>query len=104
MSHHEDVSFLEEYARPSVRDYTLLTLGSLLVVTVVLVQEDLGWWAALPLLIGAISVLTAWTVGPALVLLAVMLVLNFAARGAGAYLGELPIDPVSLVLAVCLLV
>jgi hypothetical protein len=62
------------------QDYALLSLVGLLFVTVVLVQEGLDWWAALPLGAGALGVLLPGAVSPSLVLFAVMtlLVIRFS--------------------------
>jgi len=39
--------------RPIVRDYALVSLGALSVITLLLVQLGLGWWSALPLLVAS---------------------------------------------------
>src|SRR5437773_2094054 len=44
----------DEGGGPGARDYTLLGLAGLLVITVGLVQENRGWWAAAPLAGGAV--------------------------------------------------
>jgi hypothetical protein len=64
---------------PGARDYALLALAGLLIVAVVLVQEDLGWWAAAPLAVGALGVLVPGLVGPTVVLLLLLVLL--AAQG-----------------------
>jgi hypothetical protein len=51
-----------------VRNCTTLCLGALLVLVVVLVQDGLRWWSALPALIGTIALLAHWGAGPPLVL------------------------------------
>jgi hypothetical protein len=58
-------------AHPAVRQYTLFSVVALLLLTVLLVQRDMGWWGMLPVLAGAISLLTHWTLGPATVVMLV---------------------------------
>jgi hypothetical protein len=60
-----------------VRDYTLLSLASLLILGLVLFLEDLGLWALIPVLIGCLSLLRARGGGPALTLFPLLLVLAF---------------------------
>lgn len=66
-----------EAMRPSVRDYTLVSVAALLVVGAVLLHEGLGYWATLAvLLVGAAGAVANWGLAPQLVLLLVTLVLG----------------------------
>jgi hypothetical protein len=58
-------------SHPAVRQYTLFSVVALLLLTVLLVQRDLGWWGMLPVLAGALSLLIHWTLGPATVVMLV---------------------------------
>jgi hypothetical protein len=55
-------------ARPIVRDYTIASLSALLIMLLVL-SEGFGMWSVVPLVIGALGVLTSGSFGPPLVLL-----------------------------------
>jgi hypothetical protein len=60
-----------------VRDYTLLSLASLLILGLLLFLEGLGLWAMIPVLVGCLSVLRAKGGGPAVTLFLLLLVLYF---------------------------
>ena len=60
-----------------VRDYSLLSFASLLILGLVLFLEDLHLWALLPILVGCLSVLRAKGGGPALTLFPLLLILAF---------------------------
>jgi hypothetical protein len=60
-----------------VRDYTLLSLASLLILGLLLFLEGLGLWAMIPVLVGCVSVLRAKGGGPAVTLFLLLLVLAF---------------------------
>lgn len=95
----------EVSTRPGVRDYALLGGAALLIVTVLLVQEDAGLWALLPLLIGVAGLAGRWVAAPPLVLLLVLGLFlvqhgrwgRFAAERRGSGMGD-------VVLATALLV
>jgi hypothetical protein len=69
---HEVATVLPEeedpLGHPALRDYTVVCLVGLLVVAVILIQEGLGWYGLLPVLVGAVSLLARWSIGPPLVL------------------------------------
>jgi hypothetical protein len=54
--------------RPIVRDYMIVCLVSLFLIMLLLLQEGLGWWSIVPVLLGAIGILTTWGLFPSLVL------------------------------------
>src|SRR5262249_4341985 len=56
---------------PAVRDYTIAAITAALLVGILLYMEGLGWWALLPVLLGSLTALARWSVGPALMLLTV---------------------------------
>lgn len=62
-------------SRPSVRDYALLTAAALLVVAVLLVEAEAGWWALAAVAIGLGGLLARWVVAPPLILFGTTLVL-----------------------------
>jgi hypothetical protein len=68
----------------AARNYTLLCLGSLLVVLLALLSYDLPGplWALLPLLIGTTAVVAHWSAGPPLLVGSVVVVL---ATNSGGY-------------------
>jgi hypothetical protein len=75
----DDVSTL-----PGVRAYMLLCLVSLLVITVILVQYDIGYLALVPLLAGSVSSMAGWVIGPPVVIGTVVWLLvmtNITLRG-----------------------
>jgi hypothetical protein len=53
---------------PAVRHYTLFCLASLLLLVVCLFERGLGWYCAIPALIGVSSLLMRWGLGPPMVL------------------------------------
>jgi hypothetical protein len=63
--------------QPEIRDYRMLAVAALLLVTVILVQEEVGWWAAMPLVLGVLGILRPGAVGPVLVTFLMVLVLGF---------------------------
>ncbi len=62
-------------SRPSVRDYSILSLTALLLMLPLLVEEGFDVWAFLPLLIGAVGILLSWSIGPPFVILGLMVML-----------------------------
>jgi hypothetical protein len=84
------------------RDYTLLCLTALMVVTAVLVQTDLGWWGLLPMLLGGAAVVARWGSGPPVVLLALVMVLLIHRRrwGSVGYGDSTPLTDLLLAWAV----
>ncbi len=80
---------LDPRSHPAVRNYTLLCLAALLVLTLGLAQLDVGGLALLPLLAGSIAVAACWSIGPPLVLLCLSGVLfgQLRARGRGLLSG-----------------
>ena len=60
-----------------VRDYSILSFASLLILGLLLFLGDLGLWALLPILVGCLSVLRARGGGPALTLFPLLLILAF---------------------------
>jgi hypothetical protein len=62
---------------PAVRDYTLVGVSALLILTLGLSQDGLGWWSVLPALVGSVTLLVHWSIGPPLVLL-LLIVLTLA--------------------------
>jgi hypothetical protein len=61
--------------RPIVRDYSIVSLAALLLMTLLLVDGGFKYWSVLPLLVGAIGILTNWLIAPVLVLLNLMVLL-----------------------------
>lgn len=59
----------EDAVPQGTREYTLLTVVSLLFLTAVLWQEGLGYWGLLPGLVGALAMLARWSTGPPIVLI-----------------------------------
>jgi hypothetical protein len=55
-------------AHPAVRNYMLFCLASLLLLVVCLSERRLGWWCLIPSMIGALTLLMQWGLGPPLVL------------------------------------
>jgi hypothetical protein len=76
---------LDPRSHPAVRNYTLLCLAALLVLTLGLAQLDVGGLALLPLLAGSVAVAACWSIGPPLVLLCLagVLFVQLRARGRG---------------------
>src|SRR5262245_46017890 len=66
--------------RPSVRDYWLVGAFALLVLTVVLQQEEIGYLSVLPLVVGALGLATNSSVAPPLMLALVALGMVFRNR------------------------
>jgi hypothetical protein len=60
---------------PAVRNYTLLCLAGLLLLSLVLMGHVLGPWALLPALVGFVALLSRWRAGPPMVLLTVAFLL-----------------------------
>lgn len=85
MSSADDTSHEDRPADDGERDYALVALGGLFLVFLMLLQEDFGWWAVIPPLAGTLGVLTAWGVGPAVVLFFVLVL--FAARNLPPLIG-----------------
>lgn len=56
-------------SHPAVQQYMILCLVSLLSLTVILVQRGLDWWSLFPLLIGVLTFLANWSLGPPILLL-----------------------------------
>jgi hypothetical protein len=61
--------------RPIVRDYSIVSLAALGLMTLLLVEAQFSYWSIVPLLIGAIGIVAGWTAGPALVLLSMLVML-----------------------------
>jgi hypothetical protein len=51
-----------------VRDYRLVCLVALIMLTLLLLEEGFGIWAGLPMILGGVGVLARWGLGPILVL------------------------------------
>lgn len=65
----------KEAPAPSlVRDYTLITLVSLLITSLLLYKDGPGLWTLVPLTVGAVAVLGRWSGGPPLFLLSLLVV------------------------------
>jgi hypothetical protein len=62
-------------ARPVVRDYLIVSLAALLIITLILLEEGLHFWSVLPLMLGSIGLVSNWTLGPSLTLLSLMMLL-----------------------------
>jgi hypothetical protein len=75
-----------------VRDYSLMCLVALMLVTVVLLNDGLTWWSVMPLLLGLVSLLTSWSVGPPLLLLLLTTLLVFRNQLVGRWGGYRPAD------------
>jgi hypothetical protein len=73
----QDKPAVDPNQHPAVRDYTLLGVGALLVMALMLAQSGLGWWSALPAVVGTVTLLVHWNIGPPLVLL-LLVVLTLA--------------------------
>jgi hypothetical protein len=73
---------------PGVRNYTLLCLVSLLILTAILVQRDIGWLALVPLLAGSVSSMAGWVIGPPVVIGTVAWLLVAGTFGFRLFLGE----------------
>jgi len=81
--------------RPIVRDYSIVSLAALLLMTLLLVEGGFKFWSVLPLLIGAIGILTNWLIAPFLVLLNLMVLLLLQRAIQGAFWRTQP-DPMVL--------
>ncbi len=90
-------------ASPNGLDYAILALAGLGFVTVVLVQEGLDWWAALPFAVGALGIAFPGSVSPSLVLILVTILLvmrlSFVVSPLGHRLGTSPLADLLLAVA-----
>ena len=82
-------------SRPSVRDYSILSLTALLLMLPLLVEEGFDVWAFLPLLLAAIGILLSWSIGPGLVVLGLMIMLLVQKNSLGP-LGLLHADSIAM--------
>jgi hypothetical protein len=57
-------------SHPAVRNYMLFCLASLFLLVMCLADRGLEWWGLVPALIGCLTLLTHWSHGPPLVLVA----------------------------------
>jgi hypothetical protein len=67
-------------AHPAVRNYTLFCLTALFLQVVCLADRGLEWWCLMPALIGGVSLLAHWSIGPPLLLLSLIGLLLSQAR------------------------
>jgi hypothetical protein len=65
----------ERVDRPVVRDYRIVCLLSLLILTLVLLDAGYELWSLLPLLLGGVGIIAHWVGSPMLVLFSLMLIL-----------------------------
>ncbi len=87
------------------RDYLLLSLASLLVIVVVLVEQGLGLWSAIPLVMGAIGVLIPGSISVPFVLLGILFLISLQPWIVGVWFGwdTEPAWPLVLIMAAAVL-
>jgi hypothetical protein len=56
-------------SHPAVRHTTLACLAALLFLLMALMDQGVGWWALLPVLIGSLALVANWSSGPPMVIL-----------------------------------
>ncbi len=66
-----------------VRDYKLMGLIALLLVTVVLLHDGMSYWSAVVLLLGLVSLQTSWSIGPPLLMMVLTILMVFRNRITG---------------------
>ena len=64
-----------------VRSYLLFCFAALFCMVPVLLLMDMDLWCILPLVLGALSLITNWRAGPIFVLLSLTLIISLRARG-----------------------
>ncbi len=65
-------------AHPAVRNYLFFCLTALFLVVACLVDRNLGWWCLVPAVVGVLTLLLHWSLGPPLVLAVLAGILGFS--------------------------
>jgi hypothetical protein len=88
-------------ANELVRDYRIVCFVALVILTLILVQEGYALWSLLPLLLGCAGIAANWSLAPALVLFALMVLLMLRSwfLGIPSWFRNEPLDVAHLLLA-----
>ncbi len=87
---------------PAVRNYTLFSLASMFLLVVCLADRGLGWWCLMPAVVGGLSLLAHWSIGPPLVIVSLtgLLLSSSRYRPVYPYWGRDPV-PTAMDLLLC---
>ena len=83
MATREKSAPVDRTARPLVRDYMILCEVALVFLALILAGAGFDWWSVLPLLFGSIGLVAGWSIGPALVLFCLVVLLSLRAQFLG---------------------
>src|SRR5262245_50066829 len=92
------------WAIPAVRGYSLVSLGALLIAALILLQDEAGYLAFVPVMVGIVALPTFWVAGPVLVLLLTTALYLAQPFLTGVSLYRPPTQGIDLLLAVALAV